>query len=30
MMERVLDGFEGMPEHIERDRAGLGDPVRLD
>ncbi|MCX7663054.1 MAG: AbrB/MazE/SpoVT family DNA-binding domain-containing protein [Tepidimonas fonticaldi] len=29
-MERVLDGFEGMPEHIERDRSGLGDPVRLD
>ncbi|GAB4397495.1 MAG: hypothetical protein OHK0048_05970 [Rhodoferax sp.] len=29
-MEKVLDGFEGMPEHIERDRSGLGDPVRLD
>ncbi len=29
-MEKVLDGFEGMPENIERDRSGLSDPVRFD
>lgn len=29
-MEKVLDGFEGMPEEIERDRSGLSEPVRFD
>lgn len=29
-MERVLDQFEGMPEHIERDHADLSDPVSFD
>jgi antitoxin VapB len=29
-MEKVLDGFEGMPEEIERDRTGLSEPVRFD
>lgn len=29
-MEKVLDGFEGMPEEIERDRSGLSDAVRFD
>jgi antitoxin VapB len=28
-MEKVLLGFEGMPEEIERDRSGLSDPVDL-
>lgn len=29
-MEKVLARFEGMPEHIERDQAGLSDPVSFD
>ncbi len=29
-MERILVGFEGMPEHIERDRSALTEPVRFD
>jgi antitoxin VapB len=29
-MEQILTGFEGMPEHIERDRSTLSDPVRFD
>jgi antitoxin VapB len=29
-MEQILAGFEGMPEHIERDRSGLTEPVRFD
>jgi antitoxin VapB len=29
-MEKVLDGFEGMPEEIDRDRSGLSEPVRFD
>jgi antitoxin VapB len=29
-MEKVLAGFEGMPEHIERDHAHLSDPVSFD
>ncbi|MDQ3059699.1 MAG: AbrB/MazE/SpoVT family DNA-binding domain-containing protein [Pseudomonadota bacterium] len=29
-MEKILDGFEGMPEEIERDRSVLSDPVSFD
>ncbi len=29
-MEKILAGFEGMPEEIERDRSGLSDPVSFD
>lgn len=29
-MEKIVAGFEGMPEHIERDRSGLTEPVRFD
>ena len=29
-MEKILVGFEGMPEEIERDRSGLGDSVSFD
>ena len=29
-MEQILAGFEGMPEHIERERSMLSDPVRFD
>ncbi len=29
-MEKILDGFEGMPEEIERDHSGLRDPVSFD
>ena len=29
-MEQILDGFEGMPEEIERDRTGLSDSVNFD
>lgn len=29
-MEKILAGFEGMPEEIERDRLGLSDPVAFD
>lgn len=29
-MEQILAGFEGMPEHIERDRTALSEPVRFD
>jgi antitoxin VapB len=28
--EKILAGFEGMPEKIERDRSGLSDPVSFD
>lgn len=29
-MDKVLAGFEGMPEEIDRDRSGLSDAVRFD
>ena len=29
-MEKILDGFEGMPLEIERDRSPLRDPVSFD
>jgi len=29
-MDQILASFEGMPEEIERDRAGLSNPVELD
>ena len=29
-MEKVLAGFEGMPEEIERDRSSLSDSVSFD
>ena len=29
-MEQILAGFEGMPDHIERDRSKLSDPVQFD
>jgi len=29
-MEKILAGFEGMPEEIERERSGLSDPVSFD
>ena len=29
-MEQILAGFEGMPEHIERERSMLSDRVRFD
>ena len=29
-MEKILDGFEGMPTEIERDRSPLRDPVSFD
>ena len=29
-MEQILAGFEGMPDEIERDRAGLSDSVSFD
>jgi antitoxin VapB len=29
-MDKILAGFEGMPEEIDRDRSGLSDPVRFD
>jgi antitoxin VapB len=29
-MDKILAGFEGMPEEIERDRSGLSDPVGFD
>ena len=29
-MEKILVGFEGMPEEIERDRSGLGGSVSFD
>ena len=29
-MEKILDGFEGMPLEIERDRSPLRDPVGFD
>ncbi len=29
-METILDGFEGMPLEIERDRSPLRDPVSFD
>lgn len=29
-MEKILAGFDGMPEEIERDRSGLSEPVAFD
>ena len=29
-MDKVLAGFEGMPEEIDRDRSGLSDAVNFD
>ena len=29
-MEKILDGFEGMPLEIERDRSPLREPVSFD
>jgi len=29
-MESILARFEGMPDEIERDRSGLGNPVSFD
>jgi len=29
-MEKILAGFEGMPEEIERDRSGLSAPLSFD
>lgn len=29
-MDQILAGFEGMPEHIERERTVLSEPVRFD
>lgn len=29
-MDKVLAGFEGMPEEIDRDRSGLSDAVSFD
>jgi antitoxin VapB len=29
-MEKILDGFEGMPDEIARDRSGLSEPPRFD
>jgi antitoxin VapB len=29
-MDKILAGFEGMPEEIQRDRSGLSDPVSFE
>lgn len=29
-MEKILDGFEGMPDEIERDRSRLSEPPSFD
>jgi antitoxin VapB len=29
-MEKILAGFDGMPDDIERDRSALSDPVSFD
>ena len=29
-MDQILTGFDGMPDHIERDRSKLSDPVQFD
>lgn len=29
-MDKIVAGFEGMPEEIERDRSGLSNPVGFD